>query len=171
MARVLRQASIHVVSGYSLVVPLVIDGLPEMIEALGMRWRRRREFHLTAVAARVIEELDRGEEVWDQLAEVASNRDLGPVTALEEVRRVRNPAAAELQTLIVMADCPGLDDLYRDLSMTLGVRLAPPPAHVTLYSTDPAAGIGIVDQAELAQRAPRLTAAEQDEIRGAMAFP
>ena len=37
MDRALKQASLHVVSGYSLVVPLVIEGLPEVIEALGIR--------------------------------------------------------------------------------------------------------------------------------------
>lgn len=168
MGRALKQASIHVVSGYSLVVPLVIEGLPEEIGALGMRWRRKREFHLTAVASRVIENLDGGEEAWDQVIDVASGRCLGPVTALEEVRRVRDPRGSELQTLIAMADCPGLDDLYDDLSSALGANLTPPPAHVTLYSTDPAAGIGIVSHSELAERAPPLSAAQQDEVRRAI---
>jgi hypothetical protein len=103
--------------------------------------------------------------------EVASGRYLGPVTASDDVRRVRHPDDQELQTLIVMADCPGLEDLYSDLSSALQVALTPPPAHVTLYSTDPAEGIGIVDQSELAERASALSAAEQDEIRRVMGFP
>ena len=171
MDRALKQASLHVVSGYSLVVPLVIEGLPEVIEALGIRWRRKREFHLTAIAARVIEGLDGGEAVWEQVTEVASGRYLGPVIASDEIRRVRDPDGSELETLIVMVRCPGLKDLYRDLSSALRVELTPPPAHVTLYSTDSAAGIGIVDQAELTQRAPPLSVAEQDEVRQATGFP
>lgn len=171
MGRALEQASIHVVPGYSLVVPLMIPGLPETIEALEVRWRRKREFHLTAVAERVIDDLDAGEAIWDQVIAVASGRCLGPVTASEEVRRVRDPDRPALQTLIVMADCPGLEDLYGGLSDALEVELTPPPAHVTLYSTDPAAGIGIVNDSELALRAPRLSAAEQDEIRQRMGFP
>ena len=64
-----------------------------------------------------------------------------------------------------------LEELYRDLSSALGVDLSPPPAHVTLYSTDPTEGIGIVDKAELADRAPALSEAEQEEVRRAMSFP
>ena len=171
MRRVLKQASIHVVSGQSLVVPLVIDGLPETIDALGMRWRRKREFHLTAVAARVIEALGRGEEIWDLVAEVASGRDLGPITASDDVRRARDPDNSHLQTLIVMAGCRGLENLYADLSSALRAELAPPPAHITLYSTDAAAGIGIVDQSELAERAPRLSEVDRTEVRRAMGLP
>jgi hypothetical protein len=171
MSHTLKQASIHVVRGYSLVVPLAIEGLPEMLDALGTRWQRKREFHLTAVASRVIDELGRGEEIWDRVIDVASGRDLGPITALAEVRRVRDPDGSQLQTLIVMANCPGLDDLYKDLRSALRAELRAPPAHVTLYSTDPSAGIGIVDQSELADRAPPLTEAEQNEVRQAMGFP
>src|SRR5438270_12981601 len=125
--RELKQASIHVISGYSLVVPLVIEELPATIEALGRRWQRKREFHLTAVAARVIDGLETGEEVWEQVIAVASGRELGPINARSEVRRVRDPQRPQLQTLIVMADCPGLEELYRDLSSALGVDLSPPP--------------------------------------------
>jgi hypothetical protein len=70
-----------------------------------------------------------------------------------------------------MADCPGLEELYDDLSRALGAALWPPPAHVTLYSTDPAAGIGIADETELTARAPALGEAEQAELRRAMALP
>ena len=118
-----------------------------------------------------MEGLDGGEAVWEQVTEVASGRYLGPVSASDEIRRVRDPDGSELETLIVMVRCPGLKDLYRDLSGALRVELTPPPAHVTLYSTDSAAGIGIVDQAELTQRAPPLSVAEQDEVRQAIGFP
>jgi hypothetical protein len=170
VGRDLPQASIHVVAGQSLVVPLIVDGLPERIEVLGRRWHRKREFHLTAVAARVIEAVGR-DDAWERVIDVASGRRLGPVRARHEVRRVTHPEQTELETLIVMADCPGLEDLHRALSEALNASLMPPPAHVTLYSTDPARGIGITDQTELADRAPPLDQAEQAEIRRAMAFP
>lgn len=161
----------HVVSGSSLVVPLIIEGLPERIVVLGSGWLRKWEFHLTAVAERVIEALGEGPDIWKRVTRVASGRYLGPVTARDEVRRVTHPQKPQLRTLIVMADCPGLDELYADLSRELGPELPLPPAHVTLYSTDPSAGIGIVSQAELAERAPPLTAQEQQEVRRAMSFP
>jgi hypothetical protein len=168
----LRQASVHVVKGQSLVVPLIIDGLPDVIEALGRRWQRKREFHLTAVAARVIEQASGGaDDAWDRVISAASGRWLGPIEARDEVRRVTHTDRPELQTLIVMAACPGLAELHRSLSEALGATMRPPPAHVTVYSTDPAQGIGIVDETELAERAPPLSQAEQDEVRLAMSFP
>jgi hypothetical protein len=172
MGRELKQASIHVVSGYSLVVPLVVDGLPQAIEALGRRWQRKREFHLTAVAARVIDEVGAGaDDIWDRVTSVASGRYLGPIRAGREVRRATHPDQPQLQTLIVLVACPGLEELYGDLSSALGAALTPPPAHVTLYSTDPVQGIGITTGAELAARAPALSEAEQEEARAAMSFP
>lgn len=172
MGRELQKASIHVVSGYSLVVPLVVEGLPRAIEALGRRWQRKREFHLTAVAARVIDEVGAGaDDIWDRVTGVASGRDLGPIRARREVRRATHPDKSQLQTLIVMVDCPGLEELYGDLSSALGAALTPPPAHVTLFSTDPVEGIGITNGAELAARAPTLSEPEQEEVRAAMSFP
>jgi hypothetical protein len=172
VGRELEQASIHVVAGHSLVVPLIIERLPPTITALGRRWQRKREFHLTAVPACLIDGLDgRPEPNWDRVAEVASGRRLGPVRARCELRRASDPEEPGLQTLIVMADCPGLEELYDDLSRALGAALWPPPAHVTLYSTDPAAGIGIADETELTARAPALGEAEQAELRRAMALP
>ena len=172
MGRELKQASIHVVTGQSLVVPLIVEGLPPAIHALGQEWQRKREFHLTAVAARVIDELPTDViDVWDCVRSVASGRYLGPVRVRAEVRRATHPDHLELQTLIVMADCPGLTVLYADLSRVLDAHLTPPPAHVTLYSTDVDAGIGITNDAELAARAPPLSDGEQREVRRAMSFP
>ena len=86
----LKQASIHVVAGHSLVVPLVVERLPATIAVLGREWQRKREFHLTAVAARVIEGLG-VRHAWEQVAIIASGRCLGPIVATTEIRRVRSP--------------------------------------------------------------------------------
>ncbi|HZU61011.1 MAG TPA: hypothetical protein VE983_08600, partial [Solirubrobacteraceae bacterium] len=90
---------------------------------------------------------------------------------MEEVRRVTHPDTPELQTLVVMARCPGLENLCHDLTEALRAPIRPPPAHVTLYSTDPAQGIGIVDERELAERAPPLSRGQQEAVRRAMRFP
>ena len=168
--RELRQASIHVVEGQSLVVPLIIEGLPESIEALDRGWARKREFHLTALAARLLDPPEERPDVWDQIGQVAAGRQLGPVRAGGEFRRVSHPNRADLETLIVMAECPGLDELVRDLSQAIAGRLPVPPAHVTLYSTDAAQGIGITDERELAERAPPLSESEQEDIRRAVGW-
>jgi hypothetical protein len=170
----LREASLTIVEGTSLVVPVIITGLPAEIEALGRRWRRKREFHVTAASAEVIERAGGGrDDTWDRVTRAASGRSIGRIRARPEVRRVRypeHPDQPDLETLVVMVDAPGLTDLHRALSATLDADLRPPPAHVTVYSTDPAAGIGIDDEQQLAERAPALSPDEQDEVRGAMRF-
>src|SRR5947209_1400183 len=167
----LRQASLTVVEGSSLVVPVIITGLPEEIDALGRRWRRKREFHVTAASADIVDRAGGGrDDTWERVTRAASGRSIGRIRARPEVRRVRRPDQSDLETLIVMVDAPGLANLHRELSATLDADLRPPPAHVTVYSSDPAAGIGIDDEQQLAERAPALSRAEQDEIRRAMRF-
>lgn len=161
----------HVVPGSSVVVPVIVEGLPAKIEALGRRWLRKREFHLTAVSAATLQNAGSARvDLWDLAIEVLSNRSLGVITATEEVRRVRNPQEPDLETLIVMARAPGLAPLYQDLSRAFGVELSPPPAHVTVYSSDPGRGIGIDDATELSERAPELSSVEQQQARAAMRF-
>jgi HD domain len=171
MTHRLREASIDVVAGRSLVAPVIIKGLREEIHALGIRWQRKREFHLTAVSADTLERAGGGRpDLWEQVTRVASGRSIGPLNARAEIRRVSHPAKPDLRTLIVMVDAAGLAALHRDLSDALGVELTPPPAHVTLYSTDPGEGIGIGDQAQLAQLAPELSEHDQEDVRRAISF-
>jgi HD domain len=172
----LREASIHVVAEHSVVAPLIIDGLLERIEALGAAWERKREFHLTVLPRATIaalaaqREQRRGRaEPWDAVTRVLSGRTVGPITTHDDVRRVTRPDD-DLRTLIVMVDAPGLVPIFRDLSAALDAALSPPPAHVTLYSSDPAQGIGIENDRQLAERAPPLTNAEQREVRDAIGF-
>jgi hypothetical protein len=70
----------------------------------------------------------------------------------------------------VMVRCPALAEVYEELSAHPGAELAPPPAHVTLYSTDPDRGIGLNDERQLAERAPGLSEKDQEELRLAMRF-
>ncbi len=156
------------VKGNSVVVPLIIPGLPEEIDVLGRRWARKCEFHLTAISAQTVE--GRGGGNWKLVRDVASGRSLGPIAAGQEIRRVRHPEKPELHTLIVMAHAAGLDDLYDEMSIALGVSLQAPPAHVTLYSTDPEQGIGIDTADELDERAPSLSRDEQDAVLQAIGW-
>ena len=164
----LPQASIHVVEGHSLVIPLIVDGLPESITVLGRHWQRKREFHLTALAERALATAGVRGAAWDPVVRVTSGRRLGPVRLQPDLRVVAHPDDPALHTVIAMATCSGLEELIGDLADTVGSELPVPPAHVTLYSTDPARGIGISDHTELAQRAPTLDPSALDEVRRAI---
>jgi hypothetical protein len=165
--RPLADAPLQAPIGESVIAPLTIEGLPVAIEALGRQWQRKVEFHMTVIGAPIIE----GHQLpWQDVAALTAGRIVGPITPTRELRCVRHPDERSLQTLVVMVDCPALGALYAELSGALGARLIPPPAHVTLYSTDPQEGIGINDEAQLRERAPALSGQEQEELRRAMCF-
>lgn len=167
MGRRLRDSPLLAPSGESVIAPVRIDGLPGQIESLGRLWQRKLELHVTVLAAAVIDELG---AAWEGVAGLTAGRRVGPISVTREICRVRHPDKPALQTIVVMAQCPALGPLYEELSAELDVRLSPPPAHVTLYSTDPEQGIGIDDEAQLRERAPELSHADQEEVRRAMRF-
>jgi hypothetical protein len=167
----LRDLPVQAHLGESAIAPVEIDGLPEEIDALGRRWQRKLEFHMTVIGGATIEEVAREDPVLaDRVARVLDGRDVGPIYVTRELRRARHPDEPGFETIVVMVDCPPLAGIYRDLSAELGDQLSPPPAHVTLYSTDPERGIGLNDDEQLGVRAPRLSAQEQEEVRRAMRF-
>lgn len=151
---------------------MAIEGLPPRIVALGTAWQRKVEFHVTALSAAKLERAAPGrDDLWALAPRVLEGRRIGPVTPLAELRRVGgHPGKPGLETIVVMVSAAGLSALYVELSDELGVALEPPPAHVTLYSTDPEQGIGIDDEHQLAERAPPLTPAQQRELREAIGF-
>ena len=154
-----------------MIAPVEIEGLPVEIQALGRRWQRKVEFHMTVLARAVIEELSAGDPgAGEAIAARLGGREVGPVFVTRELRHVRHPGKPELETIVVMVECPALEGLFDELSGAFGARLVPPPAHVTLYSTDPERGIGINDEEQLRERAPALAQAEQEEARQAMGF-
>jgi hypothetical protein len=170
--RAVPDLPISVEPGSSVVAPVVIDGLPERIDALGASWLRKVEFHVTAVSAATLEGIGAADPaaLWATVVEVADGRSIGPVLVFEDVRRVTDSARPELRTLIAMAHAAGLDALHDDLSAALGQPLGAPPAHITLYSSDAETGIGIDNEWELVERAPPLSIAAQQQVRDAMRF-
>lgn len=171
MRHQLYEGSLRVVRDSSVIAPLRIEGLREQIDALGERWLRKLEFHMTVISAATLERAGGGRpDLWEVVTRVAAGRAVGPIVVREEVRRVRDPEEPGLRTLIVMVEAARILELHEDLSAALGASLRPPPTHVTLYSSDPVDGIGIDDERQLAERAPPLTEDEQRAVREAMSF-
>lgn len=153
----------------SIIAPVHIVGLPPRLAAFGRNWQRKAEFHVTALTRDRVERWGGDDAAWQSAAAIAVGRSLAPVLPTDEVRTVADDRSP-LQTVIIMVQCPALVDLFRDLHELAGLRLPCPPAHVTLYSTDPAEGIGLADRAELDARAPALDEVSQRILRDAMSF-
>ena len=153
----------------SVIAPVHIEGLPARLVALGRTWQRKHEFHLTALTRARMERCGADESAWRAAAAFAVGRSLAPVLPTREVRIARDERSS-LQTVIVMVQCPTLVDLFRELRELTGVELPSLPAHITLYSNDPAQGIGLADRAELEALAPALDEPGQRSLRDAMSF-
>jgi hypothetical protein len=166
MAR-LRPASLHVHARASVMVPVNLLGLPERLDGvLGLPWALKDEHHVTAadaphLAERVGAPLD---HVARELAQAVEGRRAGPVRVRDELRLVRD---GEERTIIMMVSVDGFAALYEELSGRLGAPLAPPPAHVTLYTRPGGGGIGVHDEQMLRDRTRVLTAREAAEVRAA----
>ena len=171
MSHRLRDSPLEAPIGKSVIAPVEIDGLPAEIEALGRRWQRKVEFHMTVLSATEMWEVGDGDPgIWEVVATLVAGKTVGPIYVAREVRRVDHPDKPGLETIIVMVECPALGPLYEELSAELVATLDPPPTHVTLYSSDPAEGIGINDEEQLRERAPALGEEEREEVRRAMRF-
>jgi hypothetical protein len=148
MAVRLAPASLYAHAPQTVLVPLNLFGVAEQLTALGLPWRRKSEFHVTAVdAGWLSEELDREPgEVWSATVAAIEGRRAGTVRLGSELRLAEE---GEERTLLVMARVDGLGALYEELSRRLGAPLAPPPAHVTLYTRPEGKAIGLHDEREL----------------------
>ena len=114
MTKPLRDLPVQARPGESAIAPVKIDGLPDEIEALGRRWQRKLEFHMTVIGAARIEGVAREDPVVpDQVARVLDGRRVGPIYVTRELRRVRRPDEPGFETIVVMVDCPALAQVYR----------------------------------------------------------
>jgi hypothetical protein len=169
MARRLRPASLHCHARRSVLVPINVFGLPDEVDVLGARWTVRDAFHVTAANAQALTRRTGAplERVWDELVAAVEGRRAGPVRVSEELRLVRE---GEKRTLVVMASVDSLADLYVELSGRLGAPLAPPPAHVTLYTRPGGKAIGLHDERDLRELTRRLRPQEATAVRAAIGF-
>lgn len=166
--RPLRSAPLSGGGDSSIVAPLQIDGLPPEIELGEQGWQRKQEFHLTAISRSAFFGARGSRDDWKHAEQLAVGRTVDPVLPRRELRVAHDPEHPGLSTVILMVDCPALAPLYDELGRRLGIALPLPPAHVTLYSTDPAEGIGLADDAELQQLAPRPDPAAQEQLQHAL---
>src|SRR4051794_34481072 len=163
----LRPASLHVHARASVVVPLNLVGFPDRLDGvLGLPWALKDEHHVTAAHAPHLAERVGAplEHVARELRQAVEGRRAGPVRVRDELRLVRD---GEERAIIMMVAVDGLTALYEELSGRLGAPLAPPPAHITLYTRPGGEGIGVHDEQMLRDRTRPLTPRQAEEVRAA----
>lgn len=162
----LSAASLHAHAPRTVLVPLNLLGLAPELDALGCAWRAKDELHVTAVdAAWLAASLGRDQrEVWDAVRTAIEGRRAGAVRLGADLRLAEEDGE---RTLLVMARVDGLGALYEELAGRLGAPLAPPPAHVTLYTRPGGRAIGLHDERELRRLSRPLTGEEAADVAAA----
>jgi hypothetical protein len=163
----LRPASLYAIEQDVVLVPLTLLGLEREVVALGLRWRLKNEFHVTALSARRVADLvgSEPESVWGVVEPALRDHEVDEVVL--RTRELRMVEEEDNRTLVAMADVNGLSALYDDLSRRLQIQIPPPPAHVTLYTNPGGEGIGLHDETDLRELTRELSEPEVDEVRRA----
>ena len=141
-------------NGYIGLVNLDIGELPETIECESYTLHRKSEFHISLVCAKRIAPLiypddeDRGrEEIVAHFLRIVKDIPLTDFELLPELRFVEKDVR---KTLVVMAKVPGIKELFDRLRTEyLGVDIPTQQTHITLYTLQPEAGIGLLSKEEV----------------------
>lgn len=140
-------------NGYiSLVISDLAD-LPEQINVDGKTLLRKGEFHISLMALKNllplinavnadVTELDLVQDFLDY----HSNFQLAEYAPTNEFRYVIRD---ERETVVGMVEVPHINGLFEQLRAKYGVDIPTQPTHITLYTLQPEAGIGILSQDEI----------------------
>lgn len=140
-------------NGYIGLVNLTVPGLPESLEVAGYSLLRKSEFHVSLICARKIAALvdkKRKEEVETGIVTTFLNfiktsplEEYAPQNVYRLVKR------DERVSLIGMVAVIGLDKFFAELGQQFNTDLPVQPAHITLYTLQPDAGIGVLSDDQL----------------------
>jgi hypothetical protein len=129
-------------------LPVEAGNLPDTVLIVGETLHKKSSFHISLLcvkdilASRDILEQD----VVDTFCSFVKQKDISFVRYTGEFRFVRHE---ERRTLVALCEVSNLLELSRALGDTLGITLAPQPTHVTLYTLQPDAGIGLNSPADM----------------------
>lgn len=139
--------------GYIGLANLSVDDLPDRIWVEGHELLRKSEFHVSLLCIKKIAPLINiraAEKIEAELVEEFKDfikmTPLATYTATDEYRLVKRDSRV---TLVQIVTVPGIDDLFAHLEKKYKTKLPVQVTHITLYTLQPGAGIGIFSQDEL----------------------
>lgn len=145
-----------------------LNRLPDTIEVSGytLQVKPEHKFHISLVCLKRLAPLVDGsnpERVEAQMTElfIQTQREV-PMDKYELSGELYLVQKEERVTVVATCDVPGLEEYFVRLNNHYGANMPLQPTHLTLYTLQPAAGIGILSAEELGQlgravRIPELT--------------
>ena len=142
-------------NGYIGLVNLMLLKLPSTLNVQGYDLLLKSEFHISLLCVKniapIISEV-RAKQVEPEIVkffqEFIKQTPLSEYSFQNVYRLVKRE---ERVTLVGMVDVPGIESLFNELQHKYQVNLPVQPTHITLYTLQPEAGIGILSQEQLEQ--------------------
>lgn len=146
-------------NGYIGLVNLTLKNLPKTIEVKGHTLLLKDEHHISMMCVKRVApftNLSNQEAVQLQIVEdfkqFIKKYALTEFTLLPEFRFVERE---EKKTVIVMVEVPHLEEFFNEIRLKYDTQHVPlQPTHITLYTLQPNAGIGIFSEEELQDSEP-----------------
>lgn len=149
----------------SAILQIEAPAVPNEIAFAGRTWRAKREFHVTLL----------GGEAMERISSATDK----PVTTIRRIARQARMAVEPknsfwtleeppVATIIVECDVFGGRSFYDRIETSLGLRIDPPPFHITLFTSGAAKGIGVHTRVELEELGSRLNADQEALLAAAI---
>jgi len=140
-------------SGYVGLVNVALTNLPDKVRVKEYELLLKSEFHVSLICAkRIAPMVDESGATEIEAEIVAFFLDFIKSTPLANfsVRNVyRLVKRDERVTLVGMVDVPGIEKLFAALEEKYDTKFPLQPTHITLYTLQPDAGIGILSREQL----------------------
>lgn len=140
-------------NGYISLVNIVLPGLPIKLKVNEFELLLKSEFHISLICVKRIAPLIDNQKASEIEAEIETFfKDFIktiPLTDYNVSDVYRLVQREERVTLVVMVDVPGIKQFFEALEAKYGIELPLQPTHITIYTLQPEAGIGILSIEEL----------------------
>lgn len=156
-------------SGYLSFAGIELAGLPETVTVGGQELLRKGEFHISLACLKRLAPMvsvDEPAEVEAEMVELFKDYiDTEPLDDFELLPELRRAERDERVSLVVMTFVPGLVGYFDLLRHQYGVDFPDQPTHITLYTLQPEAGIGILSAEQVAADTRAVSVPELAAIR------
>lgn len=156
-------------SGYLSFAGIELTGLPETVIVEGQELLRKSEFHISLACLKRLAPMVTSSgpaaveaEMVELFKDYIETEPLDEFELLPEFRRVSRD---ERVSLVVMTFVPGLAGYFDVLRHQYGVDFPDQPTHITLYTLQPEAGIGILSAEQIAADTQLVSVPELRDIR------
>lgn len=140
-------------NGYISLVNIELENAPDKTTVNGNELLKKSEFHVSIMAIKNLAPLldpdnvgQASELLKQDFLDFTSTNDLTSFTLTGEYRLVTRD---ERVTVVAMVDLKGVEGLFQYLRQKHNIDFPTQPTHITLYTLQPEAGIGILSQEQL----------------------